>query len=177
MIYDRSFRQAMRPIPKNTPLWATGFKVCPETGNYTLFQKPVLGEYDGNVFRPYKKYTRVPIGKGVSPYARIFADSYEEAVHVFNTLIQDYVRELEERIDNAKSNLLDEPNGFQVRQTGEPVLSPLYCRSTSAMTPIKGDNVEWEVSDDKGATWRPMEPQDADVQNINDKLFRPIITF
>ena len=80
-------------LPKNKPLWAVAYDIDNDTGRVRLSCKPTLGEvvssseikasslWSNYIFVPYKKGTHTRCKSGfVSCGARMYADTYEEAV-------------------------------------------------------------------------------------------------
>lgn len=93
-------------LPLNKPIWAVAYSVNDTTEHNDLLCKPTLGEirqygnYRSGSFFPYKKgTTEVRTTGGVNFQSRMYADTYEEAVELYNELVQ-------KRIDNLFSMVI-----------------------------------------------------------------------
>ena len=106
-------------LPKNKPLWAVAYDIDNDTGRVRLSCKPTLGEvvssseikasslWSNYIFVPYKKGTHTRCKSGfVSCGARIYADTYEEAVDIYNSLVQKRVDKLEKMKNEAVSDFI-----------------------------------------------------------------------
>lgn len=71
-----------------------------------FFCKPVKGRIIDHVFFEYKKNGELK-KNGVSCYARIYADTYEEAVEGFNILIQNRIKRLKEETNRVENLLIE----------------------------------------------------------------------
>lgn len=71
-----------------------------------FFCKPVKGRIDGYMFFEYKKNSELK-KNGVGIGARIYADTYEEAVEGFNILIQNRIKRLKEEINRVENFLIE----------------------------------------------------------------------
>lgn len=71
-----------------------------------FFCKPVKGRIDGYMFFEYKKNGELK-KNGVGIGARIYADTYEEAVEGFNILIQNRIKRLKEEINRVENFLIE----------------------------------------------------------------------
>ena len=102
MIYDSS------NVPEGKPLWAVAYSVNDDTEHHRLMCKPQRGELINYNFIPYKAgtMTRRRSGK-VSKYARKYADTYEEAVDLFNALVQKRIDNLLEMVEDAKNDFIE----------------------------------------------------------------------
>lgn len=93
-------------VPINKPIW--GFA-------YTIKSKPVLGELretnhsypDWAVFFPYKKNDEICKSKGVNLNAKYYADTYEEAVEMYNELVQQRIDRLHKAIYEAEGDFIN----------------------------------------------------------------------
>lgn len=70
--------------PCNAPIWGLAYDINNETEHRNYSCKPVLGEIRGRSFHKYKKGTTECQLAGVSIWARQYADTYEEAVELYN---------------------------------------------------------------------------------------------
>ena len=106
-------------LPKNKPLWAVAYDIDNDTGRVRLSCKPTLGEvvssseikasslWSNYIFVPYKKGTHTRCKSGfVSCGARMYADTYEEAVDIYNSLVQKRVDKLEKMKNEAVSDFI-----------------------------------------------------------------------
>ena len=78
---------------KNKPIWACAYELQNDKNKNGLIQKPVQGEIykDGyrTYFAPYKKGSK-SLAKSkevLAEYSRCYADTYEECVELYNSLI------------------------------------------------------------------------------------------
>lgn len=71
-----------------------------------FFCKPVKGRIIDHMFFEYKKNGELK-KNGVSCYARIYADTYEEAVEGFNILIQNRIKRLKEETNRVENLLIE----------------------------------------------------------------------
>ena len=70
-----------------------------------FFCKPVKGRIDGYMFFEYKKNGSLK-KNGVGIGARIYADTYEEAVEGFNALVNARIKKLREEISKVEELLI-----------------------------------------------------------------------
>lgn len=70
-----------------------------------FFCKPVKGRIVDFMFYEYKKNGELK-KNGVGCYARIYADTYEDAVKGFNILIQNRLKRLKEEINRVENLLI-----------------------------------------------------------------------
>lgn len=71
-----------------------------------FFCKPVKGRIIDHMFFEYKKNGELK-KNGVSCYARIYADTYEEVVEGFNILIQNRIKRLKEETNRVENLLIE----------------------------------------------------------------------
>lgn len=71
-----------------------------------FFCKPVKGRIIDHMFFEYKKNGELK-KNSVSCYARIYADTYEEAVEGFNILIQNRIKRLKEETNRVENLLIE----------------------------------------------------------------------
>lgn len=86
------------------------YDINDDTERHDLRCEPVLGEIVDNGLRyfvPYKKGTKVKRGSGsVRRDSRMYADTYEEAVEMYNDLVQRRIDNLRRMIESAKSDMI-----------------------------------------------------------------------
>lgn len=92
--------------PCNTPIWGLAYDVNNETEHRNYSCKPVLGEIRGRHFHKYKKGTTECQLASVSIFARQYADTYEEAVELYNSLVMDRIDTLYKLLDSAQKDLI-----------------------------------------------------------------------
>lgn len=93
--------------PKEKPLWAVAYSINDDTEHHRLLCKPQRGELINDSFVPYKAGTNTRRASGrVSKWARKYADSYEEAVELFNSLVQKRINNLLEMVEDAKKDFI-----------------------------------------------------------------------
>ncbi len=99
MLYDAE------SLPENKDIWAFAYKEDERALN--LICKPVKGQIKGSkYFYEYKANGKGLKKTGVTIYARYFADTYEEAVIGFNTLILERISALETEITRLNDMLI-----------------------------------------------------------------------
>lgn len=82
-----------------------GFAYLEDERATNLFCKPVKGQIVDNMFFEYKKNGELK-KNGVNCGARIYADTYEEAVEGFNTLVNTRIKKLKEEIGKVENLLI-----------------------------------------------------------------------
>lgn len=93
--------------PRDKSIWAVAYSVNDDTEHHRLMCKPTNGELVGYSFIPYKIGTKTKRASGrVSKYARKYADTYEEAVELFNSLVQKRIDNLIEMAEDAKNDFI-----------------------------------------------------------------------
>lgn len=113
------YEKNMPPI--NTPIYGFAYKVNDDTKNRRLICKPTLGEIiDKNnpyhiTLKELSKYNFIPYKLNsksfkksgiVDMYSRMYADTKEEAIEMYNKLIQNRIDKLQEMIEEAKGDLI-----------------------------------------------------------------------
>ena len=101
-------------VPINKPIWGLAYTIKNDTAHHKYFCKPVLGEIretyhgysDWGTFYPYKKNGEICESKGVSLNARYYADTYEEAVEMYNELVQQRIDRLHKAIYEAEGDFI-----------------------------------------------------------------------
>ena len=93
--------------PKEKPLWAVAYSINDDTEHHRLMCKPQRGELIHDSFIPYKVGTKTLRSSGrVSKWARRYADTYEEAIELFNSLVQKRIDNLLEMAEDAKKDFI-----------------------------------------------------------------------
>ena len=96
-----------RIVPCNTPIWGLAYDINNETEYRNHICKPTMGEIEYGCFFPYKKGTTERRRSGAVSYlARQYADTYEEAVDLFNTLVTERIDTLYRLIDSAQKDMI-----------------------------------------------------------------------
>lgn len=99
-------------IPTNKDVWAFAYKEDDRALNYIC--RPIKGRIkDDKYFYEYKVNGRDLKKNGVSLYARYFADTYDEAVEGFNTLVQNRINSLNEKIEKLQHMLIIKNKSFK----------------------------------------------------------------
>jgi hypothetical protein len=159
MIYSKEFPLTTEAPPQKTPIWAIAYDVNNETGNKRLMCKPTLGEIHNSIFYPYKKGTHECKTKGVTTWSRIFTDTENEAIRLYNTLIDMQINILNQRIQDAKNNKIPEPSidntinivSRNIRITNQ---NDNFVSIDWGEIPVSNPNeTTWEYSIDNGKTW------------------------
>jgi len=118
--YDDMFLSGYKieTLPLNKPIYGFAYDINDDTENKRLMCLPVLGEiyknsrknnhlYSQYCFSAYKKGTNNIRKSGAVDYnSRMYADTYEEAVEMFNRLVQKRINNLYRLIENAKSDMI-----------------------------------------------------------------------
>lgn len=92
-------------VPLNTPIWACAYNVNNDTSHKYLIKKPVLGiagEYNPRYFYELKKDGTPKKSSKVYCTSREYADTYEECVELYNSLIDKEIKRAEEIIKEHK---------------------------------------------------------------------------
>ena len=90
-------------IEDNKDVYAFAYLEDERARNF--FCRPVKGRIVDCMFYEYKKNGDLK-KKGVGCFARIYADTYEEAVEGFNTLVNTRIKKLKEEIGKVESLLI-----------------------------------------------------------------------
>lgn len=105
--YDHSIKD----LPLNKPIYGLAYNINDDTRHKRLSCLPILGEITGegkwNIyeFTPYKKGTNERRKSGsVDYYSRYYADTYEEAVEMYNELVQKRIDNLKLMIEEAEND-------------------------------------------------------------------------
>ena len=96
-------------LPLNKPVWGFAYRIDNDTGEHILNYLPTLGEickdepFDVYFFVPYKKGINQRCNYSIAGLnSRMYADTYEEAVEMYNELIQQRINNLKRMIDEAE---------------------------------------------------------------------------
>lgn len=112
-------------VPLNTPLWATDYLINDDNLVARLKCQPILGEvisierfskevkaskyptYSNYIFVPYKIGTTTFRNSGfVDVWSRHYADTEEEAIEIYNELVQKRIDKLLEIAEQAKGDFI-----------------------------------------------------------------------
>lgn len=105
-------------LPLNKPIWGFAYSINDGTEDKRLICLPVQGEISENINRHYKiwsKYCFIPYKKGTNTKrksgvvdfnSRMYADTYEEAVEMFNELVQQRINNLYQMAEKAKADMI-----------------------------------------------------------------------
>lgn len=103
-------------LPLNKPVWGFAYSINDDTEDKRLICLPVQGEIHENTdchkwnkycFSPYKKGTNTKRKSGVVDFnSRMYADTYEEAVEMFNELVQQRIDNLYQMAEKAKTDMI-----------------------------------------------------------------------
>lgn len=108
----------VKRVPIGKPIYGLAYSVDDDDGRNRLRCEPVLGEvfykYTDNCgplyFAPYKKGTTQRCKSGVvSASSRMYADTYEEAIEMYNDLVQRRIEKLKAMIAEAEEEKLTAP--------------------------------------------------------------------
>lgn len=101
-------------LPLNKPIYGFAYDINNDTRNKRLSCLPVLGEVGENniskkwceyCFYPYKKGTNTRKKSGaVDYYSRYYADTYSEAIEMYNELVQKRIDNLKLMIEEAEND-------------------------------------------------------------------------
>lgn len=128
MIYrERKEIQKLIDLWKNKPIWACAYELQNNKNKNGLIQKPIQGEFcnDGYVtyFYPYKKNSKefAKSKKVQAEWSRYYADTYEECVELYDTLVNEKIMYFWQRMrDCVKDKIgdygirIDDPDEQQV---------------------------------------------------------------
>lgn len=98
---------------KNKPIWACAYELQGDKNKNGLIQKPVQGEIYGDGYRtyfaPYKKDSKtLTKSKAVlAEYSRCYADTYEECVELYNSLVNKAIMYFWRRMGECAKDRID----------------------------------------------------------------------
>lgn len=108
---ERDIGYRIQNLPQNTPVWGFAYSIDDDTDRRRLSCLPILGEICENlngrylaryVFCPYKKGTTEKRASGSVDFeSRMYADTYEEAVEMYNELVDKRIEKLHSMIQEA----------------------------------------------------------------------------
>lgn len=108
---------------KNKPIWACAYELQYGKNGNRLVQKPVQGEiYDSGFrtyFAPYRKGSK-ELAKSkevLAVWSRYYADTSEECVELYNSLIDDVIRYFWKRISECWKDRIPDPE-IKIDTTG-----------------------------------------------------------
>ena len=99
---------------KNKPIWACAYELQGDKNKNGLIQKPVQGEIYGDGYRttyfaPYKKGSK-SLAKSkevLAEYSRCYADTYEECVELYNSLVNKAIMYFWRRMGECAKDMID----------------------------------------------------------------------
>lgn len=101
---------------KNKPIWACAYELQNNKNKNGLIQKPVQGEIYGEGYRtyfaPYKKGSK-SLAKSkevLAEYSRYYADTYEECVELYNSLINKNIMYFWQRMRECAKDMVGDIN-------------------------------------------------------------------
>ena len=101
---------------KNKPIWACAYELQNNKNKNGLIQKPVQGEIYENGYRtyfaPYKKGSK-SLAKSkevLAEYSRDYADTYEECVELYNSLINKKIMYFWQRMRECAKDMVGDIN-------------------------------------------------------------------
>ena len=100
---------------KNKPIWACAYELQGNKNKNGLIQKPVQGEiygegYRSTYFAPYKKSSK-SLAKSkevLAGYSRYYADTYEECVELYNSLINEKIMYFWQRMRECAKDRIED---------------------------------------------------------------------
>lgn len=122
MIY-RNYNE-IRNIKPGTKLWACAYEFDNNKITMGLISKPIYGMTKGygwdyekvteeesyaSFFVPFRSGSETEFAKlkAVRIYSRVYADTYEECVELFNSLVDEKVKWFLERVEETKKDLIE----------------------------------------------------------------------
>lgn len=104
-----------RNAPLDTELWACAYDTNNTEKSMATKREPVLGKLinDNSVYYGYatfyelKRNGQIKKTGKVASWSRHYADTYEECIELYNSLIDKQIEKLEKLIANHKENKLD----------------------------------------------------------------------
>ena len=105
-------------LPINKPVYGLAYDINDDTEHKRLSCKPVLGEiistegikcklWSQYVFIPYKNGTTEKRKSGYVDFqSRMYADTYTEAVEMYNELVKERIDNLYKLIDSAEEDII-----------------------------------------------------------------------
>ena len=109
-----SYGYGLNDVPINKPIYGFAYKINDDTEDRRLNRKPVLGvilanlgcQYGRNgIFYEYKNGSHeIKKSGSVHLNSRWYADTYDEAVEMYNELVQQRIDNLKRMIDSAEKD-------------------------------------------------------------------------
>lgn len=105
-------------LPTNKPIYGFAYDINDDTEHKRLSCKPVLGEiistegvkcklWSSYVFIPYKSGTTEKRKSGYVDFqSRMYADTYTEAVEMYNELVKERIDNLYKLIESAEEDII-----------------------------------------------------------------------
>lgn len=110
--YDLGYN--INDLPLNKPIYGFAYDINDDTRNKRLNCMPTLGEIsENNIKRKWSNYCFYPYKKGtkqrkksdiVDFQSRHYADTYKEAVEMYNELVQKRIDNLKQMINKAEND-------------------------------------------------------------------------
>lgn len=130
-------------IKPGTKLWACAYKFDNNKTTMGLIQKPIYGmargygwDYEGTMeensyssfFVPFKSGSEIDFAKSkaVRITSRVYADTYEECVELFNKLVEDRVAWFKKRATETEKDIIELNTSKKVEFTKEVYIPPAY---------------------------------------------------
>lgn len=91
------------------PIWACEYDFCENKTSMRLIQQPIRGIVKHHTFYPLKKNSDTEIVKSRSVYmwSRKYADTYEECVDLYNSLVRQKIEWFRDRIEEIKEDFIE----------------------------------------------------------------------
>lgn len=108
--YDMGYD--IKDLPVNKPIWAVAYDINNDTAHVNLRCLPTLGEIvlsdppENSRFKAYKKGSSEFKVGWVGYNARWYADTFEEAVELYNGLVQKRIKRLKDMLIDAECDIL-----------------------------------------------------------------------
>lgn len=106
MIYKDS-----KDLEPGRKIWACAYEFDNNKITMNLSQKPIYGEiyHDGwsKHFVPYKKNGELAMSKMVRSRSRVYADTYQECVELYNSLVRERVDWFMQRAEETADDYIE----------------------------------------------------------------------
>lgn len=106
MIYKDS-----KGLEHGKKIWACAYEFDSNKTTMNLIQKPVYGEIYCDTwmrsFVPYKKNGGLAMSKMVRAISRVYADTYEECVELYNSLVKERVNWFMKRAEETANDYIE----------------------------------------------------------------------
>lgn len=115
MIYkERKDVEKLIESHKNKPIWACAYELQGNKNKNGLIQKPVQGEIYredySTYFAPYKKSSKslAKSKKVLANLSRYYADTYEECVELYNSLVNKAIMYFWQRMGECAKDMIED---------------------------------------------------------------------